>query len=250
LAREELENAFQDALAAIYKFYSESRPILLILEDWQWVDDASDSTLKHLVGMISAHPIMVVSLYRPDYSPDCGNLSHHTSLVLKPLETERGLKIIQSLLRTEDIPRELLEPIIAQTGGNPLFIEEVCRSLMENGLKEGHKADKAILVQAVEKRTIPNTVQAIISTRLDRLDPDAKEVVRLASVVGRWFGHGVLERLYTGRASLKQVLENLKALDIIQQTALHPEAEYRFSHTLTQEVAYGSLLLQRRRVLH
>jgi predicted ATPase len=250
LAREELENAFQDALAAIYRFYSESRPILLILEDWQWVDDASDSTLKHLVGVIGSHPIMVVSLYRPDYSLNWGNLSHHTSLALKPLETEQGLKIIQSVLGTEDIPRELLDPIIAQTGGNPLFIEEVCRSLVENGLIEGQKADQAILAQALGKKTIPDTIQAIISTRLDRLDPDAKEVLRLASVVGRWFGYAVLERLYTGRDSLKHVLENLQALDIIQQTELFPEAEYRFSHTLTQEVAYGSLLLQRRRVLH
>jgi class 3 adenylate cyclase len=236
-AREELENAFQDALAAIYRFYSESRPILLILEDWQWVDDASDSTLKHLVGVIGSHPIMVVSLYRPDYSLNWGNLSHHTSLALKPLETEQGLKIIQSVLGTEDIPRELLDPIIAQTGGNPLFIEEVCRSLVENGLTDGQKADQTILAQALGKRTIPDTIQAIISTRLDRLDPDAKEVLRLASVVGRWFGYAVIERLYTGRDSLKHVLENLQALDIIQQTELFPEAEYRYSHTLTQEVA-------------
>jgi predicted ATPase/class 3 adenylate cyclase len=250
LAREELGHAFQDALAAIYRFYSEFRPIVLILEDWQWVDEASDSTLKHLVGVIGSRPIMVVSLYRPDYSPNWSNMSHHTPLVLKPLETEQSRNIIRSVLGAKDIPKGLLEPIIAQTGGNPFFIEEVCRSLMEDGVIEVHKADQAILTQALENRTIPDTIQAIISTRLDRLDHDAKEVLRLGSVVGRWFSHGVLERLYTGRSSLKQVLENLKALDMIEQTEIFPEAEYRFSHTLTQEVAYGSLLLQRRKVLH
>jgi predicted ATPase/class 3 adenylate cyclase len=250
LAREELELAFQDALAAIYRFYSELRPIVLILEDWQWADEASDAALKHLVGVICSQPIMVVTLYRPDYSPNWGNMSHHTSLVLKHLETEQSQNIIKCVLGAENIPTGVLEPIIAQTGGNPLFIEEVCRSLMEDGVIEGHKADQTILTQVLENRTIPDTIQAIISTRLDRLDSDAKEVLRLASVVGRWFGHGVLKRLYTGRASLKQVLENLKALGMIQQTEVFPEAEYRFSHTLTQEVAYGGLLLQRRRVLH
>jgi predicted ATPase/class 3 adenylate cyclase len=250
LAREELEHAFQDALAAIYRFYSEFRPIVLILEDWQWTDEASDSTLKHLVGVIGSRPIMVVSLYRPDYSCNWGNLSHHTPLVLKPLETEGSHNIIKSVLGAEDISKELLEPIIAQTGGNPLFIEEVCRSLMEDGVIEAHKDDQAILIQALENRTIPDTIQAIISTRLDRLDHDEKEVLRLAAVVGRWFSHCVLESLYTGHTSLKQVLEDLKALGMIQQTEICPEAEYRFSHTLTQEVAYGSLLLQRRKVIH
>jgi len=250
LAREELEHAFQGALAAMYGFYSEFRPIVLILEDWQWADEASDSTLKHLVGVIGSLPIMVVTLYRPDYPSNWGNLSHHTPLVLKPLETEQSHDIIKSVLGAENIPKGLLEPIIAQTGGNPLFIEEVCRSLMEDGAIEVHKAAQRILTQTLENRTIPDTIQAIISTRLDRLDHDAKEVLRLASVVGRWFSHGVLESLYTGHASLKQVLAHLNAQDMIQQTEVFPEAEYRFSHTLTQEVAYGSLLLQRRKVLH
>jgi predicted ATPase/class 3 adenylate cyclase len=248
--REELQNGFQDALAAMYRFYSEFRPIVLILEDWQWVDEASDSTLKHLVGVIGSRPIMVVSLYRPDYSSNWGNLSYHTPIVLKPLDTEQSHNVVRSVLGAEDIPKKLVEPIIAQTGGNPLFIEEVCRSLTEDGVMEGHKADDAILTQALEDLTIPDTIQAIISTRLDRLDDDEKEVVRLASVVGKWFSHGVLERLYTGRASLHQVLEKLKALEMIQQTEIFPEAEFRFSHTLTQEVAYESLLFQRRRVLH
>jgi tetratricopeptide (TPR) repeat protein len=107
-----------------------------------------------------------------------------------------------------------------------------------------------MLTQALETLTLPDTVQAIIRTRLDRLDADTKHVVRLASVIGRAFGRRLLNRLYMGQASLAQVLDTLKGLEIIQQTRVLPEAEYMFTQVLTQEVAYETLLLQRRKVLH
>ena len=250
LEGQELKNAFQDAIAAISILKSERQPLVLILEDWQWVDEASDSALKHLVSVIGTHPLMVVTIYRPIYSSNWGNWSYHTPIVLKPLDGLHSKNIVKSVFGVEHLPKGLVELIITRTGGNPLFIEEVCHSLIEGGVVEVHEAKQAILTQALEALAIPDKVQAIISARLDRLDPDAKETLRIASVVGRRFERPILEKIYKGKVLLSQVLEKLKALEMIQQTRVFPEAEYWFRHALTKEVVYNSLLLQRRKDLH
>jgi class 3 adenylate cyclase/tetratricopeptide (TPR) repeat protein len=247
---QELKNTFQDAIAAISIIRSEMQPLVLILEDWQWVDQASESALKHLVSVIGTHPLMVVTIYRPINSSKWGNWSYHTPMVLKPLGSLHSKNIVKSVFGVEHLPEELMELIITRTGGNPFFVEEVCHSLIESGVIEVHEAKQAILTQALEALTIPDKVQAIISTRFDRLDPDAKETLRIASVVGRRFERQILEKTYRGKLLLSQVLKKLMALEMIQQTRVFPEAEYWFRHALTKEVVYNSLLLQRRKVLH
>jgi len=250
LEAQKLKNAFQDAIAAFSILASERQPLILIFEDWQWVDEASDSALKHLVSIIGAHPLMVVVICRPTNSSNWGNWSYHTPIILKPLDSLHSKKIVKSVLGVEHLPEGLVELIIAQSGGNPLFIEEVCHSLIEGGVVEVREAKQAILTQTLEVGLIPDKVQAIISARFDRLDPDAKETLRIASVVGRRFERPILEKIYEGRVLLSQVLEKLKVIEMIQQTRIFPEAEYWFRHALTKEVVYSSLLLQRRKVLH
>jgi tetratricopeptide (TPR) repeat protein len=249
LQGEELQYAIREALAALPTLHAQRRPTVLILEDWHWADAASDAALRHLLGVIARSLLLVVITYRPDYQPRWGNLSYHTSVLLSPLDARHTEAISRAVLGAEHLPPGLAALIYTRTGGNPFFIEEVCRSLREAGVvlvEDG----RAVLTQALDTLTLPDTVQAIIRTRLDRLDPDAREVVRLASVIGRTFGRRLLERLYAGQAPLSQVLETLKALEMIQQTRVLPEAEYMFTHVLTQEVAYETLLLQRRKVLH
>jgi class 3 adenylate cyclase/tetratricopeptide (TPR) repeat protein len=247
---QELKNAYQDAVAAINIIKSEKQPLVLILEDWQWTDQASDSALKHLVSVTGTHSLMVVTIYRPIYTSNWGNWSYHTPIVLKPLDSPHSKNIVKSVLGVEHLPEELVELIITRTGGNPFFIEEVCHSLIESGVIEVHEAKQAILTQALETLAIPDKVQAVISARLDRLDPDAKETLRIASVVGRRFGRPILEKIYKGKVLLSQVLEKLKALEMIQQTRVFPEAEYWFRHALTKEVVYNSVLLRHRKALH
>ncbi len=247
---QELKNAFQDAIAAISIIRSEMQPLVLILEDWQWVDQASESALKHLVSVTGTHPLMVVTIYRPNYSSKWGNWSYHTPIILKPLGSLHSKNIVKSVFGIEHLPEELVELIITRTGGNPLFIEEICHSLIESGVIEVHEAKQAILTQALETLAIPDKVQAIISARFDRLDSDTKETLRIASVIGRRFERQILEKAYRGKPLLSQVLNKLMALEMIQQTTVFPEAEYWFKHALTKEVVYNSLLLQRRKVLH
>ncbi len=250
LEGQEIKNAFQDAIASICIQNSEQQPLLLILEDWQWADEASDSTLKHLVGVIGSHSLMVVTIYRPIYSSIWSNWSYHTPIVLKPLDSLHSKNIIKSVFDAKFLPAGFVELLTTRTGGNPLFIEEVCRSLSEDNVVKVDKNKRAVLNQELETLTIPDKVQAIISARLDRLDHDAKEALRIASVVGRRFGRGILDKLYTGKSSLSQVLEKLKALEMIQQTRIFPEAEYWFRHAMTKQVVYKSLLKRRRKILH
>lgn len=247
---QELQFAFQSSIAAICTCKSEKQPLILILEDWQWADQASISTLEHMISLISKYPLMVITVYRPVYSANWGNWSHHTPLVLKSLEDSDSENIVKSALGAGRLPEGLMKLITKRTGGNPFFIEEICRSLIEDGVIEVHEDKHAILSQSLETLTIPEKVQAIIGARFDRLDIDAKKVLRIASVIGRRFERHILEKIYKGKILLSEVLSNLKALEIIQQTRVFPESEFWFKHALTKDVVYNSLLIQRRKVLH
>jgi class 3 adenylate cyclase/tetratricopeptide (TPR) repeat protein len=249
LQGKELRKAMEEALAVIITLNTQHQPMVMILEDWHWSDDASQAALKHLIGMTATYALMVLVTYRPIYQASWGYLSYHTPVVLKSLDVQNTENIIRSITGATHLPQGLGELIYERSGGNPLFIEEICYSLIEEGLvvvKDG----KASLTQSLVNLSLPDTVQAIIRTRLDRLDSKSKEALRLASVIGRVFGQRVLERISSAQFKLSESLEALKALEVIQQTRVLPEAEFTFRHVLTQKVVYDTLLLQRRKELH
>ncbi|UCG08398.1 MAG: tetratricopeptide repeat protein [Desulfobacterales bacterium] len=249
LQGEELKNAIEEALTAINTLSSKRQPLVLILEDWHWTDEASGAALKHLIGMIANYPLLVVAIYRPGYRARWSDLSYHTPIILTQLDEVHTEKIIKSVIGAVQLPPGLSKFIHARTSGNPFFIEEICLSLNEQGAVAIEKP-RAILTQSLETLRLPDTVQAIIRTRLDRLEPDVKEALRLASVIGKEFSRRIMEKLYAAPTTLSQALEKLKTLEMIQQTKIVPEGEYSFKHELTQEIAYETLLLQRRKVLH
>ncbi|MEJ2164204.1 MAG: tetratricopeptide repeat protein [Desulfobacterales bacterium] len=245
----ELKYAFQEALAAIATLSSKRRPMVLIFEDWHWTDKASDTALRYMVAVISQYPLMILVTYRPDYNPSWSGMSNHTPISLKPLDTLHTENIIKSIFAAKDLSPGVGEFIQTRTGGNPLYIEEVCRELNEEGLlvtKDG----KAVLTSNPATLSLPSTLQAIINSRLDRLEPDTKETIRLAAVIGKEFSRRIIERLYQAQTPLSLTLEKLSVLEMIQQTQIVPEPRYRFKHVLTQEVAYDTLLLKRRKELH
>jgi predicted ATPase/class 3 adenylate cyclase len=249
LQGKELRKAMEQALIVMITLNTQNRPMILILEDWHWSDDASQSTLKHLIEMTAPYALMVVVTYRPIYPASWGYLSHHTPVILKPLDSSNTENIVKSVTGVVRLPEGLGKLIYERTGGNPLFIEEVCYSLIEAGVV-AVKNEEATLTQSLDKLSLPDTVQAIIRTRLDRLDRNTKEALRLASVIGRVFSQRILERISSAMAALSESLEALKALELIQQIQVLPEAEYTFRHVLTQTVVYESLLLQRRKEIH
>jgi class 3 adenylate cyclase/tetratricopeptide (TPR) repeat protein len=249
LQAKELRKAIEQALVVMITLNTQHGPMVLILEDWHWSDDASQAALKHLIGVTAPYALMIVVTYRPAYPAGWGFLSHHTPVMLKPLDASNTESIIRSVTGAAHLPERLGELIYERTGGNPFFIEEVCYSLIEAGMVVV-KNEEATLTQSLDKLSLPDTVQAIIRTRLDRLDRNAKEALRLASVIGRVFSQRILERISSARAALSESLEALKALEVIQQIRVLPEAEYSFRHVLTQTVVYESVLLQRRKEIH
>ena len=249
LQGKELRKAMEQALVAMITLNTQNGPMILILEDWHWSDDASQAALKHLIGVTAPYALMVVVTYRPIYPASWGYLSHHTPVMLKPLDASNTENIVKSVTGAAHLPEGLGELIYERTGGNPLFIEEVCYSLIEAGVV-AVKNEEATLTQSLDKLSLPDTVQAIIRTRLDRLDRNTKEALRLASVIGRVFSQRILERISSAMAALSESLEALKDLEVIQQIQVLPEAEYTFRHVLTQTVVYESLLLQRRKEIH
>jgi tetratricopeptide (TPR) repeat protein len=249
LQGKELRKAIEQALVVIITLNTHRGPMVLILEDWHWSDDASQAALKYLIGVTAPHALMVVVTYRPNYPASWGYLTHHTPVMLKPLDASNTENIVKSVIGASHLPEGLGELIYDRTGGNPFFVEEVCYSLIEAGVVVV-KNEEATLTQALDKQSLPDTVQAIIRTRLDRLDRNAKETMQLASVIGRVFSQRILERISSAKAALSESLEALKAMEVIQQIQVLPEAEYTFRHALTQKVVYESLLLQRRKEIH
>ncbi len=249
LKGEELRRAFQEALAAILTLNTQRKPMVLILEDWHWADEASDMAVKHLTDMIAPYPMMLVVLYRPEYESGWGSLEIHTPLLLKPLSRSNTADIVKSTFQASGLPEGLAYIIHERTEGNPLFIEEVANSLVEQGavLVENQQP---VLTQPVDALELPDTVQAVISSRFDRLDGKAQETLRLASVIGREFARRILQRITPDPEEISKPLEDLKTLELIQQIRVLPGAEYIFKHVLTQVVVYESLLLKRRKELH
>ncbi|MGD8948989.1 MAG: AAA family ATPase, partial [Desulfobacterales bacterium] len=249
LKGEDLKKAFQEALSAIITLNTQHKPMVLILEDWHWTDEASDAALNHLISEVPSYPLMIVVLYRPEFKASWGHPEILTPLVLKPLGLQNTEGIIRSAFNTDSLPQGLGELIHERTGGNPLFIEEVANSLLEQKvvLIKNRKAD---LTQSIEEIQLPSTIQAVISSRFDRLGEKMQETLRLASVIGREFAQRILERVTPNSNEISKPLEELKTLEVIQQIRVLPEAEYIFKHVLTQVVVYESLLLKRRKELH
>ncbi|CAB5131627.1 Adenylate cyclase (EC / Guanylate cyclase (EC [Olavius algarvensis associated proteobacterium Delta 3] len=245
----ELTLAIQEALTASFIFNSNRTPMVLMFEDWHWADDASDGLIKHMVSLIASHPMLLLVIYRPDYTASWGNWSHHTPLILNAMDRQNCGDIVKSVWHVSELPEEMVGLIHDQTGGNPFFVEEISRTLMEEGAIKNENS-KAVLTRSLKKLSLPNTVEAVIRSRLDRLDRHSQDSLRLASVIGLEFARRILEQITTSQERLSNSLENLKLLELIQQTQVVPEAEYMFKHAITQEVTYETLLKQKRKELH
>ena len=144
---------------------------------------------------------------------------------------------------------ELRELILGRAGGNPLFVEELTHSLLENGSIQ-RKDEQYVLSRKASEIEVPDTIQGIIAARMDRLEENLKRIMQVASVIGREFAFRILQTITGMREELKSYLLNLQGLEFIYEKQLFPELEYIFKHALTQEVAYNSLLLKRRKEIH
>ena len=245
----QLRLAIQEALAALFTLHAADGPVVMLFEDWHWADDASRAALAPLVEVAAAYPLLILVTYRPGYDVAWSVPALPTPIHLEPLDLEASLTLLGSVFGGGRFSEDTGQLLHERTGGNPFFLEEIARTLSEEGALrvEGTRVTAA---RSLGDADLPGTVQAVIRTRLHRMPAAAQSVVRVAAVVGREFTRGVLEHVLEDAAALQPALAVLRSADLIQQTRVLPEAAYRFKHALTREVAYDSLLAHQRKTLH
>jgi class 3 adenylate cyclase/tetratricopeptide (TPR) repeat protein len=228
---------------------SQARPLILAVEDLQWIDKTSEEFLNYFIGWLASSHILLVLLYRPEYTHLWGSRSYYSQIKVEQLPISASAELVQSILEGGEVVPELKELILTRAAGNPLFMEEFTRTLVENGSirKEDHKY---VLSTKASEIQVPDTIHGIIAARMDRLEENLKRTMQVASVIGRDFAYRILYSITGMQDELKSYLVNLQGLEFIYEKSLFPELEYVFRHALTQEVAYNSLLLKRRKEIH
>jgi class 3 adenylate cyclase/tetratricopeptide (TPR) repeat protein len=226
-----------------------SRPIVIAIEDLHWIDKASVEFLTKLIAGLSNARILFLLLYRPEYQSNWTNLPNYLEVHLSKLSDSTSGELLHYLLAGGEPTSELRETVLTKTGGNPLFVEEFVYSLLENRSirKEGQQYTLNALDSTIK---LPDTIQGIIASRIDRLPEELKNTLQVASVIGRDFSCSVLQDVTQLSDELKSQLETLQQLEFIFQKKDFDEKECVFKHALIQEVAYQSLLQKRRKELH
>ncbi|MGH8069087.1 MAG: adenylate/guanylate cyclase domain-containing protein [Candidatus Entotheonellia bacterium] len=238
-----------DALRRLTVRASEVRPQVAVYEDGHWMDQATETYLLFTADSIPTSRVLRILTYRTGYSQPFGERTYHTRIALNTLSTEHSVEIAQALLATESLPEELKALIVRKAEGNPFFVEEVVKSLQEVGALRRTEGSY-VLAKRLEEIVVPDTIQDVIMARIDRLEEAPKRTLQLASVIGREFTRRLLDRLAEIRAQTEEFLRELKAIELIYEKSVFPELAYMFKHALTHEVAYNSLLVQRRKELH
>ncbi len=222
-------------------------PLLLVMEDAHWLDDLSRDLARQVAREIAPWPIFFLTLYRPPEVPLWdGTLAHRTEIALGPFAPEESAALLHLKLAGRDLPPGLVEQIEERAQGNPFFVDEFISLLLEQGID----LDDAAALSQVE---VPDSLQALIVSRLDRLSESEKMTIRVASVIGRLFPLGWLRAIYPGdlkNGQLERDLERLNRLGLVPLDRVDPEPTYLFRHTLTREVAYNTLAFATRRMLH
>ncbi|MGD0661061.1 MAG: adenylate/guanylate cyclase domain-containing protein [Syntrophorhabdales bacterium] len=246
--RQKRERIFE-ALRDLFVGESGKTPLVLIIEDLHWIDKTSEEFLDYLIGWLATTPILLILLYRPEYVHRWASKSSYTNIRVDQLALSTSAELVQSILSEGDIVPELRDLILTKAAGNPLFMEELTHTLLENGTIE-KRENRYHLSRRPSEIQVPDTVQGIIAARMDRLDESLKRIMHVASVIGREFAFRILQSITEMKEDLKGHLLNLQGLEFIYEKRLFPELEYIFKHALTQEVAYNSLLLARRKEIH
>jgi adenylate cyclase len=223
---------------------------VLLIEDLHWIDAGSEPWLAEWVDAVAGAPSLLLVNFRPEYHAAWMQRAHYQQIALTPLSPAAIRELLADLIGTDASTAGLAARIHTHTAGNPFFAEEVVQSLIESGQLQGTRGAYR-LAGAVEHLEVPATVQAVLAARIDRLPERDKRVLQVAAVVGKDFREPLLQAVAEiCDEELAAALGALRAAEFVHELALYPVAEYTFKHPLTQAVALGSLLRDRRRTLH
>ena len=239
-----------DAVKRLLLRESQVQPLLLVFEDLHWVDSETQAILNAVVeGLPLARMLLLVN-YRPEYQDQWGSSPNYTLLRVDPLGRQSAGDLLDALLGPDPGLKPLKDLLTERTGGNPFFLEESVRALVETGTLSGargayHAYGSLASVQ------VPKTVQPVIAARIDRLQPVHKQLLQAATVIGTSVPFALLQSIAElSEEALRDGLAYLQSAEFVYETSLFPEPEYTFKHALTHEVAYTTLLHERRRALH
>jgi class 3 adenylate cyclase/tetratricopeptide (TPR) repeat protein len=239
----------QDAIKRILLRESLNQPLMLIFEDLHWIDAETQAFLNLLAEGIANAPVLLLVNYRPEYTHQWGSKTYYTQLRLDPLAKESADAMLSAIVGNDASLVPLKRLIAEKTEGNPLFMEEIVLSLFEDGALARNGEVK--LAKPLASLRIPPTVQGILASRIDRLPPDEKDLLQTVAVIGTEFKLGVV-RAISGKPDdeLNRMLNDLQLAEFIYEQPAADDIEYTFKHALTHDVAYRSVLTERRRLLH
>lgn len=229
---------------------SETQPTVTLIEDLHWIDAASAEFLAQMVDAQAGTRSLLLVNFRPEYRAEWMQKSWYRQIPLTPLGREAIAELLADLLGSDESLGSLADAIHVRSGGNPFFAEEITQSLIESGQLQGSRGAYR-LVTSLDRLSVPATVQAVLAARIDRLPEREKQLLQVASVIGKDFTEPLLEAVAGLPGSeLKAALLALRRAEFLHEQAIYPVVEYAFKHPLTQEVALGSQLKERRRAVH
>ncbi|MBI3361377.1 MAG: AAA family ATPase, partial [Chloroflexi bacterium] len=243
---------------------AQEAPTVLVFDDVHWADSASLDLLLNICDVVERYPLLVVCLLRPDKDAASWPFvegvraklaARYNEIALEPLPEDKARELLGNLLHVEDLPEGVRDLILEKSEGNPFFVEEVIRSLIDSGhivRQNSHWRATGEIANVA----IPNTLAGVLSARVDRLPDEAKRVAQMASVIGRIFAYRVLKIICETAPAGERIealdppLSTLARAEIVRERTREPELEHVFKHALTQEAAYNSLLIKRRKEFH
>ena len=264
-----------NALTTLVLDVARRKPLVLIIEDVHWIDKATEEVVGALVEALPDTHLLLVLGYRPEYLHAWATKAYHvriplnllpnassadmvrailskpyaSSVSLARLSAGESATLVQELVGAATVPKELADLVVRTADGNPFFLEELTRALLETGdLRSSHAG--YVVARPVDSLQLPTTVQGVVLARIDRLSDELKQVLQMASVIGRVFGFDVLARVTGDEPALELLLPQLEQLEFVYLTTLAPEREYSFKHVLSQQAVYDALLRTRRDALH
>jgi len=260
LQGEALKRDLFDASLQLWRRRAEQGGVVMVFDDLHWADPASVELLQHLLQLSDLGPTLFLCAFRGDRTAPSWKVKQlaeteyphrYREIMLRPLSAEFSQSLVDHLLTLSELPAELHALIQRRAEGNPFFVEEVLRSLMDSGALVRDDARGTWHVgAAVEEIQIPDNLQSLLQARIDRLEEESRHTLQLASVIGRSFFYRVLQAIHETNTGLDRQLGTLQRVELIREAAREPELEYMFRHALTQEAAYRSILRKERRAFH
>ncbi len=243
-----------------YNRMAQEQPTVLAFEDFHWADESSARLLEHLLPLVKKAPILFLISGRPYRHSPMTKICQAAleaypgqtrEISLGPLSPQDSKQLARNLLEIDRLPEDVQTMIVSKASGNPFFLEEILRSLIDTGVVVYDPVSAHWqATRKIQSFAIPNTVQGVIMARVDRLDRDVRRVLQAASVIGRSFYYRVLEQVHPVDSPIEEHLTELEQVDLIRVKQAAPELEYIFNHALAQEATYQSILFRKRRDLH